>query len=545
MKTIDSVELYRLGCSFSWGTMTTNPFHSRFCLLLLLVGLAFGAVGCSTKVRIGQTEHSFFSRPVDLGDTKKRWAKIQNRSASPEDIAVYNENVRDAVSQILEDGAHPAKPGRIFTSASGDVPISIRPVNVRGFDQVDELLIADTIVLRKGITDTAHVDGVGVPMLARIQQNPRDPLVPDEGLWIPVTGYLNPNGKPLALNLVETTRGNRSHLNSLPFAANFSAPLGRDFFDRQQDFEKLKALINYEKFSRHMGITRVFNFDSRKTPVVLVHGIFSSAATWTHTLNYLMADPVIRDNFEFWLFAYPTGAPIPYLSSRLREDVEKMYAFRRANGARNQEMILVGHSMGGLMGKTLTQHSGDKQWRKLFQVSPGQLKISPEHRDVLRKMFFFEPLPYLDRVVFTATPHWGTETASLVPVNVLNETLITPKVIQAAVGEAISLGPQVFTPLGMEIAADFPTSIEHMRRGSELGGIFADLPLNPRVKYHTIVGSRKGLDVPREEMTDGAVEYEGSHIQGIVSEKIVHSGHGVHVSQDGMAEIARILKLSL
>lgn len=197
------------------------------------------------------------------------------------------------------------------------------------------------------------------------------------------------------------------------------------------------------------------------------------------------------------------------------------------------------------MAKTLTQHSGSDQWNRLFTVSPSQLPVSSESRKTLRDLFFFEPVPCVGRIIFTATPHWGAVRAEKPAANLVDDLIEQPTPLALATDDIQAASGDFLTPLGAEIIADFPNSVEQMRYDSQLGRIFAEIPLNSKVCYHSIIGSRHGLDVSREKMTDGVVEYIGAHIEGVASEKIVHSDHGVHASEDGIREIIRILKCEL
>ncbi|MDF1815329.1 MAG: hypothetical protein P1V20_24220, partial [Verrucomicrobiales bacterium] len=259
-------------------------------------------------------------------------------------------------------------------------------------------------------------------------------------------------------------------------------------------------------------------------------------------MNQLMKDPEIRCKFEFWTYEYPTGAPIPYLALHLREDIETMQKFRRSRGATCSDVIMIGHSMGGLMSKTLTQRSGDAQWNRFFELPVDQLDVPNEERELLKKMFYFEPVPCVKRVIFTATPHSGADAVDRSFVRIAEQFIQTPRILVGATRNILHQSAHALTPLGVEISHDFPNSIEHMRYGSEMGDIFADIPLNSRVKYHSLMGSKKGLDVPKDEMTDGIVSYNSAHIDGVESEKIIASDHGVQRNPAGIAEIARILK---
>jgi hypothetical protein len=62
--------------------------------------------------------------------------------------------------------------------------------------------------------------------------------------------------------------------------------------------------------------------------------------------------------------------------------------------------------------------------------------------------------------------------------------------------------------------------------------------LPPRVPFHTVLGDRSDED---EGLSDGVVEGWSALIGGADSERIVRSGHAVHQTQEGIAEVRRIL----
>lgn len=524
--------------------MTAPQAIGRIGLILLVCTVSFGAVGCST-IRLGTTSPVFLDRPVDLDETRESWSKIKSGEAKPAQLESYDQNTRFALAQVILDRSWASDSPPEIKTVGGTIPLKIDAKAIRSFHDVDEILIADNIRIRSGFREEMTRDGIGVPLLARRTATDEGGLIPDSGLWFPLTGIVIPKKGALCLKLIDPTQREGRNLGGQPLAANFTAPLARDMEDRQHDFQRVKALLNFEQFSPFMGMQRVFEFCPDKKPIVFVHGVFSSSTTWNNTLNELIADPEIRENYEFWTFTFPTGAPIPYLSHQLRLGVCDMLEYRRSQGASESRVTLVGHSMGGMMSKTLTQHSGSSQWNQIFTVPPSQLPVSGESRNALRDMFFFEPMPCVARVIFTATPHYGAVRAEKLVANVVDDLIDLPTPLALATKDLQSSCNEFLTPLGEEIIADFPNSIEQMRYDSELGRIFADIPLNPKVCYHSVIGSRRGLDVPREEMTDGVVEYIGAHIEGVASEKIVHSDHGVHASEDGIREMIRILKCEL
>ena len=52
--------------------------------------------------------------------------------------------------------------------------------------------------------------------------------------------------------------------------------------------------------------------------------------------------------------------------------------------------------------------SGSRFWDARFKIPFEQAKLPAETRDLLRRSMFVEPLPFVKRVVFIATPHRGS-----------------------------------------------------------------------------------------------------------------------------------------
>ena len=73
--------------------------------------------------------------------------------------------------------------------------------------------------------------------------------------------------------------------------------------------------------------------------------------------------------------------------------------------------MVVGHSMGGLLTKTLVTASGTRLWDAVMTVPPEEVVGDPELVETFRRTLIFEPLPYVDRAVFISTPHRGSKLA--------------------------------------------------------------------------------------------------------------------------------------
>lgn len=70
--------------------------------------------------------------------------------------------------------------------------------------------------------------------------------------------------------------------------------------------------------------------------------------------------------------------------------------------------------------------------------------------------------------------------------------------------------------------------------------IVSSLPVAPGVTAHSIIAV-KNPDDPKEKWTDGVVDYRSAHIDGVASEKVVHSGHSTQANPETIEEVRRIL----
>ncbi len=513
---------------------------------LFILVLGTGLTGCSRKEIVVKQGHiAAFKSPIDLDLTHRQWEAVKNGDLTA--MAEYNETVGNVISQISFRMTKKAAAPITLRTLDGDYPLIIDTAGIDNTASVDRLIPVDSIKVKRGLRSEVRVDGIGAPLVVRQHWTPGDPMIATTGLWYPVTAILDLD-EPLRpiMRFMDPTQSENTLVtvgeNDLPMQADYTASIARDLFDRQSQFVNLSGLIKYEKFSKHMGLFRISAFDPGKIPVVFVHGLKSTPNTWNNTINEMMADPVIRDKYEFWNFGYPTGAPVPFLSAKLRTEIERMRAYRRGRGSACNRVAIVAHSMGGLISKPLTQNSGTGLWDQVFTVTPDQLDVSEADRVLLKNMFIFEPLPYIDRVIFLAVPHQGSPLADYKVGAVADLIIQAPSHLVTLGKNLLSASTNQLTSLGKEVVGRVPTSVQQLNEESAAIKLFSPLPLNPTVKYNSIMGNEKGSDrVANIMSTDGVVEYKSSHIPGVESEKVFDGKHGIHLYPEAIKEIVRIL----
>jgi triacylglycerol esterase/lipase EstA (alpha/beta hydrolase family) len=145
-------------------------------------------------------------------------------------------------------------------------------------------------------------------------------------------------------------------------------------------------------------------------PVVFVHGTLSSPARWAEMANELLGDPNIRSHYQLWFFIYNSGNPIALSAMKLRESLSAVIKDVDPEGKDQalQQMVVIGHSQGGLLTKMTVVDSGSRFWDRRTTTPFDQAKLDPELRDLLRRAMFVKPLPFVKEVVFIATPHRGS-----------------------------------------------------------------------------------------------------------------------------------------
>jgi triacylglycerol esterase/lipase EstA (alpha/beta hydrolase family) len=273
-------------------------------------------------------------------------------------------------------------------------------------------------------------------------------------------------------------------------------------------------------------------------PVVLVHGTGSSAIRWAELYNELDNDPRIHDQYQFWFFSYETGNPIIYSSSLLREALEQAVTKLDPEGRDPalRRMIVMGHSQGGLLTKMTVVESGDAFWRNLSREPLDEIEVSDETRDLLRRVMFVHPLPFVRRVVFVATPHHGSYIAGKWLAHQFARLISAPLAVTSVMTSLATFDRNALVVQGIRGA---PTAVDNMTPGNPFVKTLARLPIAPDVVANSIIPVDAAP--PPQGKNDGVVEYDSAHIDGVESELVVRSPHSCQSNPHTMAEVRRIL----
>jgi triacylglycerol esterase/lipase EstA (alpha/beta hydrolase family) len=204
-----------------------------------------------------------------------------------------------------------------------------------------------------------------------------------------------------------------------------------------------------------------------------------------------------------------------------------------------QQMVVIGHSQGGLLTKLTAIDSGTKFWDRISSKPFEQMKLSPEASEFIQQSAFFTPLPFVKRVVFISTPQHGAMLAASQWVTGLASKLVN---LPITVVNTTALMAQIATASGDEKVAAMlsrpMTSIDSMNANNPVLQVLASIPVTA-VPAHSIIAVEG--DGPKEEGDDGVVAYKSAHIDEAVSEFVVHWSHSCQGQPEVIEEIKRIL----
>lgn len=475
---------------------------------------------------------------------------------------LYNESLESTLRLVNAQGElHPGKKYQVTTGKQTYEVATVVRGNWNNEDFERFEFVSDFKL--DGLPSSGLTYGLGVPLIAVRKEgdsnDPREVYYPD-GLSFPVTALLRvvrPGTMPgkgavhrhhCVLELHDPLASADLQLAGrlVPLQTDLSTALAY-FLDSPQFRQKDSAtqgLINPNKTQQHRGLYMLEPFDPARIPVVMVHGLWSSPVTWMPMFNDLRSFPELRKNYQFWFYQYPTGQPFWMSATQMREDLERARQTldpERRYLALNQ-MVLVGHSMGGLVSRLQTVNSRDDFWKLLSDEPFESVQGAPEDLAKLRQAAFFGANADIRRVVTIGTPHRGSDYANDLTQWLGRQVIKLPAMMVSTGQNLVSKNPGVFQNADLLINS---TSIDSLSPRSPVFPTMLRAPRASWVTYHNIVGlapKRSWFGEEQQASDDGVVSYESAHIEDAVSEVVVSSEHqSIHRHPRAILEVRRIL----
>lgn len=535
---------------------------------ILLLGLAISLSGCSLHQRQEMEYAHYQDDAAAIREAYAAWLILSspNRSREwPEARKKYNACIRELAAHLKEA----KRKGGMDEKKRLSLPFVIekspyaRDSNPWFYEAI---FMSDEVDPSFRLRESVTVEGMGIPLAGlapRGGSRPHANVLKDNGNAHTLTAILDfdrmVDGKP---TLRTIPRLMNEHIfigkNKVrqPLAANFSVPIALFWKLSDADGTELLGAFRPKKAINTMGLYFSEPYDPRKIPVVFTHGLMSGPATFANLTNRLLVDPVIRENYQFWFFGYPSGLAWTIPASRQRQALKELMQEYNPRGTSREmnNIVMVGHSMGGLITRF---NNSTKPWtlmKGVFELSPETFEgmtlenwkkgMAPLHYDEqtlerLQNNFIFSPPQGVTRIVYMATPHRGSTFADNW-IGRLGQRLIDlPSDMLEEVTRIATLSRGMFllNPLQLK---DELTSIRQLSPNSSLVKYMSELRGSPNVPVHSIIGDRGRNDTPNS--SDGVVKYHSSHLDWSASEKIVPSGHSVQDDPASALELRRILR---
>jgi pimeloyl-ACP methyl ester carboxylesterase len=304
------------------------------------------------------------------------------------------------------------------------------------------------------------------------------------------------------------------------------------------------GLLRPDETQQLTGLYMLGPYQPEKIPVLFVHGLWSSPVTWMEMFNDLQGTPELRNHYQFWFYLYPTGQPFWLSATRLRDDLAEMRAGLdpgRQHAAVDQ-MVLVGHSMGGLVSRMQTIDSGNDFWNIVSDKPFNLVKAEPEVRAELEKLFFFHPNRSIRHVVTIGTPHRGSSFANDTARWLGNKFIRLPSMFVERRQEFQRENAELLRPDTRLF--EISTSIDSLAPDSPILPALLHAQEAPWTHYHNIIGQAPEGDFLRRfgGEGDGIVETASAHLNDVDSEITVPADHvSVHRHPLAVLEVRRIL----
>lgn len=385
-----------------------------------------------------------------------------------------------------------------------------------------------------------RVYGTGVTMIGFRENRGREAgekWYPPEGITRAVTAVAipGPSGK-VEIRLFDRMRTETVTIagKRQPLAADFTVPF-------TTLLEKTGPLLAAGftstirvKSDRDPGFALMEPYDPNRTPLILIHGLFSTPLAWAELTNELWAVPEVRRRYQIWHYLYPTNPPALYSARVMRGKLDELRDFLDPNGndPAMRRSVVIGHSMGGLLAKSLAVEPKDAFWDAVFTRPFDSLKVTPAERATLQEAFFWKPRGNVDRLIFCSVPFRGSRIASS-SIGKLGSAIFAPSSdFQDFFREIERKNPGIIQPAYAGLTQGKVTSVMTLSPGQRSMEIFDQLPLTPGTAAHIITGSM-----------DFVVQRSSATVAGAESIIEVPAGHGSFHHPKAIEEIIRILEL--
>jgi pimeloyl-ACP methyl ester carboxylesterase len=389
------------------------------------------------------------------------------------------------------------------------------------------------------VKDHVTKEGIGAPLVAKreLTAQQASALFCPPYIYYSVTATAQFEGSRCVISINDPLAAESVRVDghNYPLAADFTASYALLLAREKPQKLGFARLLRPQEYASTARVARFEPYNPNKTVVLVIHGLMDTPVTWVPMLNDLRGDPDFRRNYQVWFYSYPSGYPYPYCATILRQEldaIEKKYPLRKP-------MVVVAHSMGGCITRTLLTDTGTTLWLEAFGHPPAETEMDPKSKHLLEEVLIFNHRHDIGRVVFMSTPHRGANLASNWIGRIGSMLVRTPSKL-LTVGRTLRENLTA-DPSALKLKR-LPNSVDTLAPNNRFVVAINKIPITKGIPYHSIIGDRGRGDSPNS--SDGVVAYWSSHLDGARSEFIAPCDHGSPKNPQAIAEVHRILQLN-
>jgi pimeloyl-ACP methyl ester carboxylesterase len=468
--------------------------------------------------------------------------ELERNPANTEARRCYNFAVAGIFSVIRQAKLDPwTKPVQVGANNKLALTGKLDPAKPEQNPALYELVPTDALSYHGAyVKHDVKKDGIGAPLVAvrRLTPEKAAELFAPPAIYYGVTGVAEFEGSRCILSIKDPLAAETVTVegHGYPMGANFTGALAMTLAKEKPQKLGFVRLLRPQEYASTFRVARLEPYNPNKSVVLVIHGLMDTPATWVPLINDLRSDKEIRRNYQFWFYSYPSGYPYPYSAMILRQEldaIEKKFPL-------GKKMVLVGHSMGGCISRTLITDTGNKLWIEAFGKPPERTEMPAESKHLLEQAIILKHRSEVGRVIFMSAPHRGSDLASNWIGRIGSMLVKTPSEM-ITIGQTIREG-MTPDPAALQLKR-FPNSVDTLAPNNRFVVAINKIPITPGIPYYTILGDRGRGDSPNS--SDGVVPYWSSHLDGAKSEFIAPCNHSSPLNPQAIAEVHRILKQSI
>ncbi|WP_333904128.1 esterase/lipase family protein [Achromobacter insolitus] len=473
----------------------------------------------------------------------------------------YNYAVQQAVTRLFEQHrGRPPAPGARMAAGPWQVLGEMSDVKLPGGKQFPHELVPASTLTFQGLRSMYRRDGFGAELVAvtarRVNDADTFKTPYSETPFPAVTVIMGFPGATLE-QVMATREATLAAYDpykrdtvalagtKVPLAANFTSGYGLWLARSGFATQALRNVLGKEEGIEAPHVYLLQPYDPDRRTIIMLHGLASSPEAWINVANEVLGDETLRQHYQIWQVYYPTNTPLALNNRAIRDALSQTIEHFDPTGAAqaSRDMVIIGHSMGGVLSRLLVSSSGTVLWDALRDhANLDEARLAQAHAE-FDPVLSFDAFPGITRAVFIAAPHRGTPFAENTLSRWLSNLITLPATVVRQFAKLNRLA-DTDGPPRPESSIRVPNGVDNLSEKDRFVRLTATMPISPAVRYHSIIANNTP-GVALEDSGDGLVPYRSAHLDGAESEKIISFSHSVQETPQAILELRRILRLQL